>query len=82
MCETWNGSPGPEQDHPARDHGTLLFFLDIEAAMSDLLQVCSGPTGIAVVMGLEQFHSLGNLPTWAAACGMVMSACSVLDTHD
>lgn len=37
--------------------------------MSDLLQVCSGQLALAVIMGLEQFHLLRNLPVWAAACG-------------
>lgn len=42
MYETWSGSLGSEQEHPPGDIGTLLLFLDIEAAMSGLLQVCTG----------------------------------------
>lgn len=59
MCETWNGSPGPEHEHPARDHGTLLFFLDIEAAMSDLLQVCSGQLALLSSWGENSSTCLG-----------------------
>lgn len=43
MHETRSSLQGSEQEHPPGDNETLLLPLDVEAAaMSGLLQVCSG----------------------------------------
>lgn len=67
MHETRSSLRGSEQEHPPGDNETLLLPLDVEAAaMSGLWLVTSvqWSSGIAGIMGLEQFHLVGNLPAW------------------